>query len=43
MYGGRNNPTNGELTASQITYNAALDTVHVLSLPAFAWFKADYV
>ena len=42
MYGGFNNPGGGELLPSQITENRNLDQVYVLSLPAFAWFRADY-
>ncbi|KAL8680703.1 MAG: hypothetical protein Q9186_003099 [Xanthomendoza sp. 1 TL-2023] len=43
MYGGLNLPgINGNISLTQYKDNTALDEVYVLSLPAFAWFKADY-
>ena len=42
VYGGQNNPAGGNLTATQVTQNKELDSLYVLSLPAFAWFKANY-
>lgn len=42
VYGGQDNPNDGQLTPTQITANKNLDSVHVLSFPGFAWFKADY-
>ncbi|KAL8716468.1 MAG: hypothetical protein Q9225_006206 [Loekoesia sp. 1 TL-2023] len=42
MYGGRVNQNDGELLGNQVQQNIDLDEVYVLSLPAFAWFRADY-
>lgn len=42
MYGGRQNRNGGELLPSQVELNKNLDAVYVLSLPAFAWFRAEY-
>ena len=43
MYGGNANPNiTGNMTTAQISQFDAYDEVYVLSLPAFAWFKADY-
>ncbi|KAL8801700.1 MAG: hypothetical protein Q9182_004294 [Xanthomendoza sp. 2 TL-2023] len=43
MYGGLNIPgINGNTSLTQYKDDVALDQVYVLSLPAFAWFKADY-
>ena len=42
IYGGRVNQNDGELLEAQIQQNIDLDEVYVLSLPAFAWFRADY-
>ncbi|KAL8864588.1 MAG: hypothetical protein Q9174_007296, partial [Haloplaca sp. 1 TL-2023] len=43
VYGGdARDSINGNITLTQYEENVALDEVHVLSLPAFAWFKADY-
>ncbi|KAL8632441.1 hypothetical protein Q9189_001816 [Teloschistes chrysophthalmus] len=39
---GRNNPNGGDLLPNQVKENIDLDSVYVLSLPAFAWFRADY-
>ncbi|KAL8969878.1 MAG: hypothetical protein Q9183_001787 [Haloplaca sp. 2 TL-2023] len=41
-HGGTTGTTNGNISLAQYEENVALDEVHVLSLPAFAWFKADY-
>ncbi|KAI4229611.1 MAG: hypothetical protein LQ349_006367 [Xanthoria aureola] len=41
--GGRNIiGLNGNISLAQHRENIALDKIYVLSLPAFAWFKADY-
>lgn len=43
MYGGSANPNiTGNITTAQISQFNAFDEIYVLSLPAFAWFKADY-
>ena len=45
VYGGLDldrDSISGNITFTQYEENVALDEVHVLSLPAFAWFKADY-
>lgn len=43
MYGGHANPTfSGNMTTAQVTEFNAYDEVYILSLPAFAWFKAPY-
>ena len=43
VYGGRNIVgLNANIILTQYAENIALDEVYVLSLPAFAWFKADY-
>ena len=43
MYGGNANPNiTGNMTTAQISQFNAFDEVYVLSLPAFAWFKANY-
>ncbi|KAI4252428.1 MAG: hypothetical protein LQ352_004301 [Teloschistes flavicans] len=42
LYGGRNNPNGGDLLPNQVKENVDLDSVYVLSVPAFAWFRADY-
>ncbi|KAL9583210.1 MAG: hypothetical protein Q9212_002840 [Teloschistes hypoglaucus] len=42
IYGGRNNLNGGDLLPNQVKENVDLDSVHVLSLPAFTWFRADY-
>ncbi|KAL8652408.1 MAG: hypothetical protein Q9226_004283 [Calogaya cf. arnoldii] len=43
LYGGSNVVgLNANLSLTQYAENIALDEVYVLSLPAFAWFKADY-
>ena len=43
MYGGNANPNmTGNMTTAQISQFNAFDEIYVLSLPAFAWFKADY-
>ncbi|KAL8660532.1 MAG: hypothetical protein Q9202_006455 [Teloschistes flavicans] len=43
LYGGQDIVgINGNISLTQYKENTALDEVYVLSLPAFAWFKADY-
>ncbi|CAL8578698.1 hypothetical protein XPA_004469 [Xanthoria parietina] len=43
LYGGQNIiGLNGNISLTQYRENIALDEIYVLSLPAFAWFKADY-
>ena len=42
MYGGQRDQSKGELLPNQIQQNIDLDAVYVLSMPAFAWFRADY-
>lgn len=43
MYGGEQNQGGGQLTSSQAQLNVDLDAVYILSLPAFAWFRASYL
>ncbi|KAI4243407.1 MAG: hypothetical protein L6R42_010765, partial [Xanthoria sp. 1 TBL-2021] len=43
LYGGQNIfGLHGNISLTQYRENVALDEIYVLSLPAFAWFKADY-
>lgn len=43
MFGGNANPNiTGNMTTAQISQFNSFDEIYVLSLPAFAWFKADY-
>lgn len=43
MYGGYGSKKiTGNLTSAQVSQLNAYDAVYVLSLPAFAWFKANY-
>lgn len=43
MYGGHADPNfTGNMTTAQITEFNAYDEIYILSLPAFAWFKAPY-
>lgn len=42
MYAGEQNQGGGKLLYNQVQENVKLDAVYILSLPAFAWFRADY-
>ncbi|KAG6995719.1 hypothetical protein G7Y79_00042g078240 [Physcia stellaris] len=42
MYAGEQNQGGGKLLYNQVQENVQLDAVYILSLPAFAWFRADY-
>ena len=43
MYGGHADPNfTGNMASAQLTEFTAYDSIHILSLPAFAWFRAPY-